>query len=238
MDIRSFSRICGATCLVLGPLAAMVGTGLSPVHDGDSAAVAIARAAAHRGAMRAHVAVELAIVLMVPAMLMVSRLGRRGAPWLAMLGGWLASLGWLAGLASGLTIDLVVLHAYSAPHRKAAISLARSVMNDPRVGALVGVFVISHLLGMLLLGIALWRSRVVPAWAAVTVGLSMFLHAALHSTTPRVDAATFVLLEVGAAACAWRILRMEDRLWDLPAADLSGVPATGHNTEPWVTSRA
>ena len=34
------------------------------------------------------------------------------------------------------------------------------------------LFIIGHVLGMLLLGIALWRGRAVPRWAATLVGLA------------------------------------------------------------------
>ena len=58
---------------------------------------------------------------MLPAMLYLMRLARRGSPRLAVSGGVLAFAGWLAGLLGLGASDVVFYHA-----ARAAITLRRS----------------------------------------------------------------------------------------------------------------
>ncbi|MEV4622594.1 hypothetical protein AB0J74_28270 [Asanoa sp. NPDC049573] len=79
------------------------------------------------------------------------------------------------------------------------------------------VFVLGHLLGMLVLGIGLWRSRAVPAWVGILFGASPFLHAVAMGVGPAVDAIAYGLLAVATIACAVTLARTPDAEWDLPA---------------------
>jgi len=67
------------------------------------------------------------------------------------------------------------------------------------------VFVIGHILGGILLGIALWR--VIPAWAAVALAFSQPLHFVFAVFVPNhlLDGVAWALTAVGfaAAAIAW-----------------------------------
>src|SRR5256885_5020838 len=111
MDIRTVSRFVGAACLVVGPAAVTIGTLTAPVGDGDPPATALAKVTAHPGAQRFTIAVGLFAILLVPAMVYLTRMARRGAPWLATIGGGLAFLGWLAALMSLAALDVVNYHA-------------------------------------------------------------------------------------------------------------------------------
>jgi hypothetical protein len=44
------------------------------------------------------------------------------------------------------------------------------------IGLASSIFVLGHVLGLVLLGIALWRGRVVPAWAGLLLAASQVLH--------------------------------------------------------------
>jgi hypothetical protein len=62
------------------------------------------------------------------------------------------------------------------------------------------------MLGLLLLGIALWRSRAVPRWAAALVGLASLAQVPVHDSGVG-SAVAYGLLLIGMAACAVTLLR-------------------------------
>ena len=76
------------------------------------------------------------------------------------------------------------------------------------------VFVIGHVFGTILLGIAMWRSGVGGRWAAVAVAISQPLHliSVIISSHP-LDLIGWGLQAVGFAAVGWAILRMPNDEW-------------------------
>lgn len=172
MDVRTVSRWFGAASLVVAGVALTVGTFLEAQGDDDSARVALEKVAAHQGDQRALIVVDIVAALMLPAMLYLMRLTRRAAPRLAVAGGVLAFTGWLAGLLGIGSLDLVSYHAARSPDRAGAVQLLTAVRDDATFTVLLIVFLVAHVVGMLLLGAALWRSRVAPRWAAALVAVT------------------------------------------------------------------
>jgi len=166
MDIRTLSRATGAFCLIVGPISVALGSLFQQVHDGDSTSTALRRIAAHPGAAHAAIVFDVGAIAMIPATLFLMQLARDRAPRLAIIGGAIAFIGWTVGVASFVGTDVLQYHAAQATDHAAALALVDKVNHDPILGSLVGVFVVGHLLGMLLLGIGLWRARAVATWAA------------------------------------------------------------------------
>ena len=79
------------------------------------------------------------------------------------------------------------------------------------------LFVFGHLIGTIILGIALWRSRTVPSWAAVLLAVSQPIHLAsvLLDNRP-LDLIGWGGTAVGFAAAGWALLRMKNDHFDLP----------------------
>lgn len=215
MDARTVSRRFGAVCLVIGPLTSAIGTLFET--DAQSTSAALTWEQQHLAVERAASFVGLGTLLLLPAMLYLMRLARRGSPRLALIGGGLSFLAWLAGIASVSQLDELLFQAAQLSDPTAAIPLLDAMnSHDPIINVLEAVFVIGHLVGMLLLGLALLRSRAVQAWAAVLVGVSPILHAGGMAFGPVADAATFGILAVGTTACGYRLLHLSDDEWDLP----------------------
>ena len=223
MDIRTISRAAGAAALVIGPLASAAPI---VVTDGENSTVAeqLADYAARPGAAQASNVLLLLIIAVVPAMIYAARLARPGAPRLAFLGGALAALGWLAGLISIGAGQIALYQGSRLSDQAAAAALIEGMNADPVYGSLVGVFVIGHIAGMVLLGVALWRSRAVPSWAAGLFTAYPVLHFIAHATTPAIDWAAKVAFVISAVVIAVRILRTSDDRWDLPADAGAAVP--------------
>jgi hypothetical protein len=78
------------------------------------------------------------------------------------------------------------------------------------------VFVVGHVIGTVLLGIAMWRSHAVPRWAAVITVVSQPLHfvAAVIVASPELDLVAWGMNAVGFGAASVAIWRLSDEAWD------------------------
>lgn len=103
------------------------------------------------------------------------------------------------------------------PDRAATAAVVDSVAADPAYGGLVLIFVAGHVLGMLLLGIALWRSPNVPTWAAVLFTVYPVGHLVGHAVSRWVDTGSSLLLAAAGIGLGITLLRTRDDRWDLPA---------------------
>ncbi len=81
----------------------------------------------------------------------------------------------------------------------------------PSMNVGLGVFVVGHVLGTVLFGIALLRSRRVPAWAAWAVAVSQPLHfiATVIAGSPTMDLIGWSLTGIGLAVVARALLADE-----------------------------
>jgi hypothetical protein len=194
--------------LPIGPAAVAVLRYVLPYDTVDDSSTMVRKAIAEPG--RASLVLWLglvAVLTLVPAAYAVGRMTRLRAPQLTaaamvlLVPGYLA-LGWLGagdqllwiGPEAGLTASEVT-RLYDAAHPTTEIA---------------GVFfVIGHVAGTILLGIALWRSQVVPRWAAVAVIVSQPIHVVAAVVVPNhtLDLIGWGLQAAGFAAVGWAIVR-------------------------------
>ncbi|MCW2937607.1 MAG: hypothetical protein JWN00_592 [Actinomycetia bacterium] len=227
MDIRTLSRWTGALSLIAAPV--IVGLPITSESDTATAATQIADTAAHLGLYKITLAQDFGAVLMLVAVLCAARLARRGAPRLAFWGGLLSFTGWLAGLLAFLPLDVARVSMASYSDRAAAVVLYDKITGNLAVSVTMLLFVVLHVVGGIVLGIALWRSRAVPAAAGILVAVAPVAHFVAHMAGfPLLDSATFLLLLLGGfAVCAARVVRLRNDEWDLPAAaELSHEPVS------------
>jgi len=78
-----------------------------------------------------------------------------------------------------------------------------------------GFFVLGHVLGTILLGVAMLRGRVVPVWAAVATIIAQPIHfvAAVIVPSHPLDLCGWGLNAIGFAALSVAILRLPDAEW-------------------------
>lgn len=197
-----------ALLLPVGPAAIAVLRYVLPYDTVDDSTTIVRKVFAEPG--RASLVLWLgfvAVLTLVPAAYAVGRMTRERAPRLTAIAllllvpGYLA-LGWLGGgdqvlwmgPEAGLNAEQVT-RLYDAAH--------------PTAGIAGVVFVIGHVVGTILLGIALWRSRAVARWAAVVVIASQPIHFVAAVVVPNhtLDLIGWGLQAVGFAAVGWAILR-------------------------------
>lgn len=218
-DLRHASRVLAAIVLPVGPLAV---AGLRYVLPYFSATTPGETAAAAMEAVGRQSAVVwlglIATFTLLPGVLAVGRLTRRGAPRLTAAAMLLVVPGYLA-MSFMIGSDLVLWTGAQAGLDEPTLTeLADTV--HPTSNIAVVVFVLGHVIGTVLLGLALLRSRTVPAWAAILTAVSQPLHfvAFVILGSPTLDCASWTANSVAFAVVAMAILRTRDDEWDLPPA--------------------
>jgi len=216
----------GAAALVLAPLLALLATAVGPLNTGDGFAEMLRVYDAERDAIQAADLLAFAgALLMIPAMLAVARAVRGTAPALALWGACLSVAGW-ASLIGLIGYDQVMVDV----SRDAAVrdQLARSLDSGEAwaLPAIFGMFIVGTVVGGVLLGTALVRTRVVPVWAGVAVAAALVVNTVAHvAEVKALSVAAFALLAAGLAALALRALGVTDAQWE--AGDLPPVRPAG-----------
>jgi hypothetical protein len=206
-DVRRLDRRVAAVLMPIGPAAVAVLRFVLPADP-----------AAHPGAQRLVVWLGLVAVLtLLPGALAAIRLLRRYTPLLAT---WIAALlvpGYL-GMTALIAADAVTLGAIDLGLPAGQVTeLSDATFAVPTMTILVLLFVVGHIAGTLLLGIAAFRARLMPRPVAVAMAVSQFVHlAAVIGGWPVVDLLAWTTTAVGMAFLARVVLRTPDDEWDLP----------------------
>ena len=224
-DLRRFWRTTAAVVAPL-PLLALAGENLvAPFPLGAAMTRTIAGTAADPGAARIGLWLSAVFGLgIVPATMVVAWVARRGAPRLALAGGIVTLAAFAAG-AQAPASDLAALVAAQKGLEPALVAaLDDAVWAHPGVGVPVLLFLLGQTVGLVLLGLALWRARVAPAW----VGPALAVSGPAHLLMPGGNvgaAAGWALTALGYAGASVALLRMRDDEFDLPPAGRGGAPA-------------
>jgi hypothetical protein len=159
---RNVINVIAAICLVVGPLGDLIWSLVSPAAEAAPAKDSVAAIAAHPAAAHAATWLDLAIILLIPAAAFAGRALQASIRPLAGIGTALLFLGSLLFTYS-LGNDVVLLAASQTGSAATAQAYA-----DSGVVALTTVLAIAfQFVGVVLLGIAAIRSRLIPLWAAI-----------------------------------------------------------------------
>ncbi len=226
VDTRRATRIAAAVLLPLGPACIAVLRFLLPTFDAAPGREAVAAVAAQPGRQDAVVWLGTAgALLLVPAVLWVGRLTRRQAPVLTACAMALLVPGYV-GLAMMIPGDTLLwwgVHE-GVPAEQLAVL---STNGHPTVALHLVAFVVGHVVGTVLLGLALLRSGRVPRWAGVAAVVCQPLHfvAFVVLVMPVLDLVAWGLNTAAFAAAGVAILRLTDDEWDLPAQERDASPS-------------
>ena len=154
--------------MLLAPALLIPGTLFNPAVGGIRAGAAniAANAAADPTTNQLHIAVYVLETFVLPASVVgLAGLALRRSPWLATIGGGLGLIGWLpwSALAAQDHLTFQMAQMGGGPQ---FVELWNRFTTDRTMGALTLIYVICHLSGYVLLGIALARARIIPPWAA------------------------------------------------------------------------
>jgi hypothetical protein len=188
-------------CLAMGSVGQLAQLLVTPVSSAGTVTDNAAAAIAAPGRMAAGTWLDLTIVFFVPALMVVGRFA--GARTTRL--GWVATLIAVGSTLPGVAFLLATDPMYAS---KTPASAIQAYTENPVVGVSTGIFLIGHVLGLLLLGIALWRAGRVPRWAGVC--LALYPLAELGGTAAGVTAvavAGYLLLVAAFGACGAALLQ-------------------------------
>ncbi len=156
--------------IIVGLLATLVAILTNPPYygSGGGVAAAISTNAASSDLMdQAHVIAEVIASYLLPVgFLVMAWLALRDAPLLATIGAALAFLG-LAPLAVFAGEDSLYYDIARAGGASALVTMAQRFNGDGVMTYYNLMFVLGTVIAPVFIGAALWRARVIPAWAAV-----------------------------------------------------------------------
>ncbi len=148
-----------------------------------------------------------AALTIVPGSIAIGSLVRQRAPKLTAV-----ALTLLVPAYLMLPVLLIADHAiWAGAESGASQASVISVLDaaHPILGIATGLFVVGHVVGTVLLGVAMLRSRCVPAWAAVITIASQPLHFVFAVIAPNhtLDGAAWGLNAIGFAVAALAVRR-------------------------------
>ncbi|MGI9155783.1 MAG: hypothetical protein ACR2FG_04000 [Marmoricola sp.] len=211
-DLARVARLALAAALPVGPLAVALLRYLMPYSTTDDAATMVSRVYAHPGAQNALLWLGLlAILTLVPGVYAVTALLRPRAPRLAVVAAVLLVPAYLAlGLMIASDYLLGAAAQVGLPQAD-AIRLLGGM--HPTAAVATGIFVVGHVVGTVLLGVACWRTVIVPVVVAVGLTVSQPLHfvAAVVLGSHLLDLVAWGLTALGMAALAMVLVRAPQR---------------------------
>ena len=213
--IYRFQRLFFAASIVLGTAAILVAACTNPPYYGSQPGIAsaVATNATDSDLMDlTHLVAQLIAAYLLPlGFLTMAWLANRRSPWLASIGAFVTLLGFLP-LALYVGQDALFYDIARWGSNPQFVDLAQRWNNDGVMNVYGIMFGIGSVFGPTLLGIALWRSRAIPAWAAICLIVSrlsapLFLFVPYHVASAIILVGV-VLLFIGSIPAALAVLRV------------------------------
>jgi hypothetical protein len=152
----------------------------------------------------------LGAILAVPMSLALIGALQGAAPRLALLGGTLSAVGWIAVAALVMT-DVVAVEIANQGPSDELVSTFEDLLTNPMVIAL-NVVASLHLIGGVLIGIVLIRSRIIPTWLAIGATLASPVHLAANlGGLLWLDTITWVVVAAAYALVIPHVIRSSQR---------------------------
>jgi hypothetical protein len=198
-----------AVLLPLGPAAIAVLRLVLPYYTADDLEATLAAVEAQPGRQSAVIWLAyLGVLALVPGLFAAAKVSREAAPRMTTWALALSVPGYLS-LAMFVGYDQL-LWSVAAADLSTGDALALLDAAHPAVDVSLGVFILGHVFGTVLLGLAMLRSGLVPAWSAWAIAVSQPLHfvATVILGSPQVDLIAWGLTAVGMAMVAGALLKM------------------------------
>lgn len=187
----------------IGPLSIAALRGVLPYDTNDDPFTVAAEVAANPAAQSAVLWLAYLALLTLPlSLLIVARVAVRARPRLGAVAAVTAWLGFTSLWLTTATDQVPLAAAEIGLPPDTAGGLVAALGGHPTQVLALLAFIVGHIVGTVLLGVALWR--VVPRWAAVALIVSQPLHLlfAVALVSHPLDALSWALTAAGFAAAA------------------------------------
>lgn len=165
-----------ASCIVVGPFATLISVIANPGYyrtgNGEITAFIVAFATASPFMSQTHMIFQVLVGYLLPlGLLAMAWLAMRRSPWWASIAALVILVGLLPlavfGGEDALAYD--VARMGSSP---SIVNMALQFDHDGVMSYYKAMFILGSIVGPTLLGIALWRARTIPIWAAILITIS------------------------------------------------------------------
>ena len=207
-----------AACIVLGTAVTCIMVATNPGYYNSQAGEAellAGYASANVVMIQIHlISAVITFYLLPVGLLVMASLAMRRSPWLASIGAFLVLLGMLPLPAIGAAVESLTYDIVRTGSNPLLITMVNRFNNDGVMSFYNIVDVPGIVLGPALIGLALWRARAVPIWAAALITFSrlvVFLFPFFPSL-PGVylQLPSCILLFIGSIPAAFVLLKMRD----------------------------
>jgi hypothetical protein len=214
-DTRTFWRLLLAIVAPLPMLCMGLAYVLRPFEGDAPFAEAVAAFAAHRQLAELTLLLGLPFIIgLIPAVIAVAWVTRRRTPLLTTVGAVWTLLGCLSAFPLSVPDDLL---AYLTVSQRLDVSTVAALDEawwaTPTAGGASLLFISGIVIGLPLLGIALWRSAVAPRWMA----FALIIGGATHPFLPNhvIAGVGLLVAAVGFAGATRALLYMTNDEFDL-----------------------
>ena len=215
-DVRSFQRYAAAV-IMLVPATSVAIARLFQTDDSDTRRTLDLIAANPDRQFTFALLGFLGLLCVVPAFLAAARLSRRRRPVLTTIALAVNLIAYLGAFAMP-AIDNLYLIGASLPsdQRDAAAMVIDKMWSSGIPGVSTTLFVLGHILGAILMGLALRGSIPTVGWLAMLLTTPVHVLAFVVLQMPALDMAAWLLMTLAFACCAFKIIKTPNDDWDLP----------------------
>ena len=220
-DVRSFQRYAAAIILPIPPTCVAIGR-LFQTDDSDTRRTLDLIAANPDRQFTFALLGFIGLLTVVPAFLAAAGLSRRRRPVLTTIAISVNLLGYLGAFAMGAIDNLYLIGALlPADQRDVAAIVIDKMWSSGIPGVSTNLFVLGHVLGAILMGLALRGSIATIGWLAMLLTTPMHVVAFVVLQMPALDLAAWLLMTLAFVCCAVKIIKTPNDDWDLPPIGLS-----------------
>ncbi len=220
-DVRSFQRYAAAIILPIPPTCVAIGR-LFQTDDSDTRRTLDLIAANPDRQFTFALLGFIGILTVVPAFLAAAGLSRRRRPVLTTIALTVNLAGYLGAFAMAAIDNLYLIGALlPADQRDVAAIMIDTMWSSGIPGVSTNLFVLGHVLGAILMGLALRGSIATIGWLAMLLTTPMHVLAFVVLQMPALDLAAWLLMTLAFVCCAVKIIKTPNDDWDLPPIGLS-----------------
>jgi hypothetical protein len=219
-DVRSFQRYAAAIILPIPPTCVAIGR-LFQTDDSDTRRTLDLIAANPDRQFTFALLGFIGLLTVVPAFLAAAGLSRRRRPVLTTIALAVNLAGYLGAFAMAAIDNLNLIGALlPADQRDVAAIVIDKMWSSGIPGISTNLFVLGHILGAILMGLALRGSIATVGWMAMLLTTPMHVLAFVVLQMPVLDMAAWLLMTLAFVCCAVKIIKTPNDDWDLPPIGL------------------
>jgi hypothetical protein len=219
-DVRSFQRYAAAV-IMLVPATSVAIARLFQTDDSETRRTLDLIAASPDRQFTFALLGFLGLLCVVPAFLAAARLSRRRRPVLTTVALAVNLVGYLGAFAMPAIDNLYLIGAGLPPEQRDTAAMVIDKMWSSGIpGLSTNLFVLGHILGAILMGLALRGSIPTVGWLAMLLTTPVHVLSFVVLQMPALDMAAWLLMTLSFAYCAVKIIKTPNDEWDLPPLGL------------------